>query len=280
MRLGEIQGWLAKRGIRLTKSLGQNFLHDGNQLRRIIRAAELAAGDRVLEIGPGLGALTGHLLEGGARVLAVEKDRRLADCLRERFGASDGLELVVADALDYLKRPDLDWVGWKMVSNLPYSVASAILVELAMRVDGPKRMVVTLQWEVGRRLVAEAGAGDYGILTLLMLVHYEVSEWFKIPAGCFFPVPDVDSACVRLDRRSEPLVTEAGLETYVSVVKRSFSQRRKMMLKLLRTDWPAQELELVFGELGLSRSVRAEMVTVGDFAALTGRLREVMGLGK
>ena len=100
MRLSEIQPWLSERGIRLTKSLGQNFLHDGNQLRRIVRAAESGAGDRVLEIGPGLGALTGPLLEAGARVRAIEKDERLATCLRERFGAAVDLEMVEAEALD------------------------------------------------------------------------------------------------------------------------------------------------------------------------------------
>jgi 16S rRNA (adenine1518-N6/adenine1519-N6)-dimethyltransferase len=280
MKLSEMRRVLEERGIRLSRSLGQNFLHDGNQLRRIVEAAGLEREDLVLEIGPGLGPLTRCLVARGARVLAIEKDGRLVEVLREEMGAVPNLELVHADGLEYLRGERRGWGEWKMVSNLPYSVASALLVELALRVAGPKRMVVTLQWEVARRLVAEAGAGDYGILTLLVQVRYEVSEWFKIPAGCFFPVPEVDSACVRLDRRSEPLVADAGLETYERVVKRSFSQRRKMMLKLLRVDWPEKELERIFGELGLSRSVRAEMVTARDFAALTGRLGGVMGLGK
>jgi 16S rRNA (adenine1518-N6/adenine1519-N6)-dimethyltransferase len=275
MRLGEIQHWLAERGIRLTKSLGQNFLHDGNQLRRIIRAAELAAGDRVLEIGPGLGALTGHLLEGGARVLAVEKDRRLADCLRERFGARDGLELVVADALDYLKRPDLDWVGWKMVSNLPYSVGSPVLVELGLSARGPDRMVVTLQREVGERLAARAGDNDYGLLTVLTGLNYEVRGWFKVPAACFFPVPEVASACVTLVRRDGVRRGAAFTDAFKQIVRRGFSQRRKMLLKLLRQDYPIEGLETQFARLGLAKEVRAEMVSLEQWVAVT----EAVALG-
>ena len=215
MKLSEIQQWLSERGIRLTKSLGQNLLHDGNQLRRIVRAAELQAGDRVLEIGPGLGALTGHLLAGGARVLAIEKDQRLAQCLQERFGAVGGLELVEADAVDYLKEPGRNWAGWKLVSNLPYSVGSPILVELALNPTGPDWMVATLQLEVIERLAARAGDGNYGLLSVLVGLNYAVTGWFKVPARCFFPVPDVDSACVTLVRREPRLLRPDSTENFV-----------------------------------------------------------------
>ncbi|MCL4176250.1 MAG: ribosomal RNA small subunit methyltransferase A [Verrucomicrobia bacterium] len=269
MRLSEIQPWLSERGIRLTKSLGQNFLHDGNQLRRIVRAAELGAGDRVLEIGPGLGALTGPLLETGARVRAIEKDERLAKCLRERLGAAGDLELVEADALDYLRESGRDWGGWKLVSNLPYSVGSPILVELALNPAGPERMVVTLQLEVIERLLARAGDGNFGLLTVLVGLNYEARGWFKVPAGCFFPVPEVDSACVTLVRRADGLVRAGLTGAFVRIVKRGFSQRRKMLLKLLRQDWPIIDLERTFQRLGLAKEVRAETVSVEQWAALT-----------
>jgi 16S rRNA (adenine1518-N6/adenine1519-N6)-dimethyltransferase len=269
MRLSEIQPWLSERGIRLTKSLGQNFLHDGNQLRRIVRAAELGAGDRVLEVGPGLGALTGPLLEAGARVLAIEKDERLAKCLRERLGAAGDLELVEADALDYLRVSGRDWGGWKLVSNLPYSAGSPILVELALNPAGPERMVVTLQLEVIERLLARAGDGKFGLLTVLVGLNYEARGWFKVPAGCFFPVPEVDSACVTLVRRADGLVRAALTGALVRIVKRGFSQRRKMLLKLLRQDWPIVDLERAFQRLGLAKEVRAETVSVEQWAALT-----------
>src|SRR5208282_3992031 len=139
---------LSARGIQLTKSLGQNFLHDANQLRRIVEAAELSENDKVMEIGPGLGPLTELLLEKSGEVLAIEKDGRLVEFLRERFGlefrlqpaghasakppegGTPNLQLLHADALELLKREPCDWRDWKLVANLPYSVASPILVEL------------------------------------------------------------------------------------------------------------------------------------------------------
>ena len=134
MRPTEIRQALAERGIRLTKSLGQNFLHDANQLRRIVTAAELTKTDRVLEIGPGLGPLTELLMAQAGEVLAIEKDARLVEFLRQRFGRAEqcpALRLVHGDALDYVSREVRDWSRWKLVANLPYSVASPILVELA-----------------------------------------------------------------------------------------------------------------------------------------------------
>jgi 16S rRNA (adenine1518-N6/adenine1519-N6)-dimethyltransferase len=278
LTLGEMRRILVEHDLRLTKSLGQNFLHDGNQLRRIVDAAELGAEDRVLEIGPGLGPLTEVLLARAGRVLAIEKDLRLVDVLRERFRLVAGLELVHDDALAYVRVPGRDWRGWKLVSNLPYAVASPILVELALRGSGLERMVATVQWEVARRLAAVAGQEDYGLLTLLVQVHYEVTGWFKVPATCFFPVPEVDSACVTLRRRDVPLVTASALVDYERIVKRAFSQRRKMMFKLLRSDWPADLLESAFATLDLPSSVRAEAVSVEQFAALTGRLQASMDL--
>ena len=154
VKLSEMREVLAARGIQLTKSLGQNFLHDENQLRRIVEAAELTGNDKVLEIGPGLGPLTELLLEKAGEVLAIEKDARLVEFLRERFNSAGAavsrparrrkepsnppgrddpalLELLHADALEFLKHEPRDWSDWKLVANLPYSVASPILVELA-----------------------------------------------------------------------------------------------------------------------------------------------------
>ncbi|MGI8966857.1 MAG: ribosomal RNA small subunit methyltransferase A, partial [Limisphaerales bacterium] len=134
--------------IQLTKSLGQNFLHDGNQLRRIVNAAELKSTDKVLEIGPGLGPLTELLLENAGEVLATEKDRRLFDFLKKQFSDSKNLTLLHDDALHFVQREKRDWLNWKLVANLPYSVASPILVELAEAKKCPQQIVVTLQQEV------------------------------------------------------------------------------------------------------------------------------------
>lgn len=269
MKLSEMRQLLESRGIQLTKSLGQNFLHDGNQLRRIVECAAPAPDDRVLEIGPGLGPLTELLLERAGRVLAIEKDRRLHEVLRERFGGCDKLELLHADALEVLRNELRDWSGWKLVSNLPYSVASPILVELAQAARRPKRMVATLQLEVVQRLVANPGDPDYGLLTLLVRVHYLVGGWFKIPASCFFPPPEVDSACVTLVRRSEPILRREEEPRFAVVVKTSFSQRRKMMFKLLRARWPDAALEAAFESAGVPAQARAETVGIEQFVKLT-----------
>ena len=158
------------------------------------------------------------------------------------------------------------------MANLPYSVASPILVELAQPPQRPERMVATLQFEVAQRLMAKASDDDYGVLTLLVQLDYEPREWFKIPAGCFFPAPDVDSACVVLIRRAQPLLPEKQRVTFVKIVKRAFSQRRKMMLKLLREDWPAEKLTQAFEELNISSQERAEKLSLEQFVALTGKL--------
>jgi 16S rRNA (adenine1518-N6/adenine1519-N6)-dimethyltransferase len=260
--------------IQLTKSLGQNFLHDGNQLRRIVQAAALTKANRVLEVGPGLGPLTELLVAEVGEVLAIEKDARLVKVLRERFNSKSQIsdfkfELVHDDALDFIKRERRDWTGWKLVANLPYSVASPILVELAQANGCPDRMVATLQLEVGQRAVAKAGDDDYGVLSLLLQLRYEPEASFKIPADCFYPVPDVDSACVVLVRRAQPLLPKLDEPKFEHLVKLSFSQRRKMMLKLLKQEWPAEKSAKAFDELKLSPQIRAERVTLEQFVALT-----------
>lgn len=297
MKLSEMRAWLDQRHIQLTKSLGQNFLHDQHQLQRIVAAGEVTKADKVLEIGPGLGPLTELLLEHAGEVLAIEMDQRLVEVLRERFSAqlnqtpltpSDGervadrpgegisessrLQLLHDDALAFIKREQRDWSDWKLVANLPYSVASPILVELALAPQRPKQMTVTLQLEVAQRLMAQADDDDYGVLTLLVQLDYEPRGWFKIPADCFFPAPNVDSACVTLVRREKPLLADEQRKLFVRIVKRAFSQRRKMMLKLLKAEWPVERLQATIAELGISPQERAERLSLEQFVALTKML--------
>src|SRR5450432_3215039 len=284
---------LTRRDIQLTKSLGQNFLHDANQLQKIVEAAKLSKADKVLEIGPGLGPLTELLLEKAGEVLAIEMDRRFVEVLRERFGTEErnpnvltetfnhqpektsepnrsaAFHLLHDDALEFLRREPRDWNDWKLVANLPYSVASPILVELAQSPQRPERMVTTLQLEVAQRLMAQADDDDYGVLTLLVQLDYEPRDSFKIPADCFFPAPNVDSMCVVLQRRARPLLADGQRAAFVKIVKRAFSQRRKMMLKLLKQDWAVDKLAAAFAELSISPQERAEKLSLEQFVALT-----------
>ncbi len=284
MTLSEMKRFLAAHDIHLTKSLGQNFLHDGNQLRRIAAAADLRASDRVLEIGPGLGPLTELLLAEAGQVLAIEKDARLTALLADRFGVAverlpasasrlglpsqPGLRLVLADALEFLREATHDWSDWKLVSNLPYSVASPILVELARSPAPPALMVATLQLEVAQRLAAAAGRPEYGLLTLLVQLRFEPRGWFRISRTCFHPTPEVDSACLLLERRAKPLLETGCHETFDRLARLGFSQRRKMMLKLLKAAWPLPLLERAFAETGVSTRARAESVSLEQFTQL------------
>jgi 16S rRNA (adenine1518-N6/adenine1519-N6)-dimethyltransferase len=290
MTITEMRRLLDERGLQLTRSLGQNFLHDGNQLRRIVAAAELAPADRVLEIGPGLGPLTELLVASGCPVTAIEMDRRLVELLEHRLQVrsvdtlapdsaapgsglpAPGLTLLHADALVWLKRNPRDWAGWKLVANLPYSVGSPILVELAEADQPPDRLVVTLQLEVVKRLLAAPATEDYGLLTLLLQLRYEPTGWFKLPANCFFPQPNVDSACLTLVRRPAPLLNLEEAKRFTRLVKIAFGQRRKMMFKLLTAAWPEAQLEAAFTATGIARTARAEQIGLEQFVALTRAL--------
>ncbi len=277
MNRTDIRETLDEESIRLTKSLGQNLLHDQNVLRRIAKAGDLSPTDKVLEIGPGLGALTAHLLPAVSQLTAIEMDRRLEAKLRERFGSESHFELQHCDALKFFAQPEnqsADWSEWKLISNLPYSVASPLLVDLAAMPRGPERLVVTLQLEVAQRLCAVPGTKEYSKLTLLVGCRYEAGEMFRISPHCFFPEPRVDSACLTFHRRAEPLFADELYKPFKTVVKRAFSQRRKMMRKNLKGGWPDDKIDAAMAATGLDSKIRAEKVTLAEFVKLTQELQE------
>ncbi len=275
MTLTEMRTILSARGILLTKSLGQNFLHDANQLQKIVSLACIQTGEKVLEIGPGLGPLTRTLMDRGAKVLAIELDQRLVEYLNVTFAGNPNLQVVHSDAVTWIREENRNWSDWKLVANLPYSVASPILVDLALHVTPPKLMVTTLQLEVAKRVAARADDEDYGLLSVLVQAVFEATELIKIPPGCFFPEPEVDSGCIVLRRRSTAAVEPSLIPVFKKIAKQAFSQRRKMMFKLLRQQWPDEHLEEGFRTAGISRTARAETLTAQQLGILTTRLHEL-----
>jgi 16S rRNA (adenine1518-N6/adenine1519-N6)-dimethyltransferase len=195
MTLTETRAALEQLGLRPSRSLGQSFLVDQNIALLIVSAAGLTLNDTVLEIGPGLGALTELMVERAGRVVAVEKDARLCEFLHGRFGRRRKLQLVHADALAV----DLAaFAPFKVVANLPYAVSTPLLMRLVESPARPRLMVLTVQREVGDRLAARPGTKDYGALTLFTQLYYEARRAHVVAPGCFWPAPEVESAVMVL----------------------------------------------------------------------------------
>jgi 16S rRNA (adenine1518-N6/adenine1519-N6)-dimethyltransferase len=236
MTLKEIRAALESRGLRPLKQLGQNFLHDQNLARWLAESAleGLAPGARVVEIGPGLGALTGYLLARGGPLIALEKDRGLCVFLRERFAneiAAGQLDLREGDALELL--PKIDPPSALICGNLPYYISTPLLMECLRRPGDPARLFFLVQKEVGQRLASPPGGKVYGALSVVVQTGYEISLARTLPGSVFYPPPEVESVAVRLTPRAEPLVPVAERESFIKVVQRGFSQRRKKLSNLL-----------------------------------------------
>ncbi|HEY4283225.1 MAG TPA: 16S rRNA (adenine(1518)-N(6)/adenine(1519)-N(6))-dimethyltransferase RsmA [Chthoniobacterales bacterium] len=254
------------------KSLGQNFLHDPNLARWIVDQIEPSVGDYIVEIGPGLGALTGHLLNAGARVLAIEKDGRLADYLRRRF-KDEALEVRHGDALNFDVLTLFGQRDAKLIGNLPYYISSQLLMKFLEFPSPISLSVLMLQKEMADRISASPGTKAYGALTVVLQRRYQVELLRKVPTAVFTPRPEVDSAVVRVWPKSSAELAECDDELFVSLVRRGFSQRRKQLGKLLQDwiqDWPAAA-----AQLGLKVTARAETLALPDWIALTNYVRPI-----
>ncbi len=239
MNLSEIDATLREIRVSPVKTLGQNFLHDGNLARWIVERAELRPDDYVVEIGPGLGALTGFALASGAHVLAIEKDARLAGFLRERF-PTERLEIIRGDAMKYDVRALYAQPEVKFIGNLPYNISSQVLLRFTKYPSPISLWLCMLQREMARRLTAQPGTSDYGALTLLMQSHYRVDYLRTVSASVFLPRPDVDSALVKITPRVADELPDFNSARFRNLVRLGFSQRRKQLGKLLRdlvTNW-------------------------------------------
>ena len=238
MTLTEIRAALDSRGLRPLKQLGQNFLHDQNLAKWLAEHAVegLEPGASVVEIGPGLGALTSVLLEKNLRVTALEKDRGLCVFLREYFAlqiAQGNLDLREGDALEIL--PQLDITPAVICGNLPYYISTPLLMECLRLPSLPARLFFLVQKEVGQRLASLPGNKTYGALSVLVQAGHDVSLVRTLPGSVFYPPPEVASVAVQLTPRAQPLVAPADRERFAAIVQRGFSQRRKKLSNLLPT---------------------------------------------
>ncbi len=218
-----------------SRALGQNFLCDGGMIDKIVRLAGVSAGDPVIEIGPGLGSLTLGLCQAGAEVTAIEVDRYLIPPLREVVGAyedSGQLTIVNTDVLE------IDWDAvlgdrsWTVVANLPYNIATPLILDLLVAEPRLSRWLVMVQREAGERLVAGPGSKIYGIPSVLLSYWAEARIVGSVGPELFFPRPNVDSVLVRIDRSAEPRV-DADYGELTGLVRTAFGQRRKMLRKSL-----------------------------------------------
>ncbi len=270
MKLSEIRNILQEIRVVPVKTLGQNFLHDQNLAHWIVREAQLSPTDFVVEIGPGLGALTEPALATGARVLAIEKDRRLVDFLRQRF-AGKRLEIIHGDALEFDVRGLFLRGPIKLLGNLPYNIATEILLRFLATPTPITLALLMLQKEVVLRLSAGPRSKDYGILSLILQSQYRVDYLRTVPPSVFLPQPEVDSAFIRLTSRVPGELPDYDRDLFLALVRRGFSQRRKQVGKLLReyvADWPQAAIEI-----GATVQARAEELSLEQWIALANLVR-------
>ncbi len=275
----QVKNWCIENGFHPNKTLGQNFLVDLNILNIITDAACISAGQRILEIGSGLGVLTEALLQRGAHVTAVEKDGRLASRLAAALGSPKALNVVESDALDL----DLDeflTAGFDAcVSNLPYSVGTRILLELAMHPAAPMRFVVLVQSEVAERLRAGPGTEARGQSGVWLQLDYDVSLTREVKASCFWPKPEVGSAIVRLERHDCDL-SKAERQWFFDLTRYAFMHRRKQIGSVLRKA-PEQlrcsedTLERILVAAGIDPHVRPERLTGDQWQGLSREFARV-----
>lgn len=265
-----------KLGIRPTKTLGQNFVGDGGTVRKIVSHAGVSEGDRVLEIGPGLGSLTLALLEAGAFVSAVEIDPKLAAALPETVSARhDRPERFAVAQFDALQPadnelavpPELDtFVPTHLVANLPYNVAVPAILTALEHLPSLHIVDVMVQLEVAERLAAKPGSRVYGVPSVKAAWYAEAARGPLISRSVFWPVPNVDSALVRFDRRQEP---DADRELVFKVIDGAFAQRRKTLRQSLAS-WagsPARAEEIL-RSAGIDPALRGEKLMIEDFVAI------------
>jgi 16S rRNA (adenine1518-N6/adenine1519-N6)-dimethyltransferase len=277
VKLSAIRAALAELQLTPSKSLGQNFLHDQNLAQWIVAQLHARPGEHLIEVGPGLGALTAAALETGASITAIEKDGRLAERLRARFPDEPRLVVEHADALDFDVRTLWPRQPVKVFGNLPYYVSTPLLFHFLAQASPVESALFLLQRELAERLACDGpGTKDYGILSLVVGRRWQVKLLRILPAGVFFPEPKVESALISLTPRGAGEFPPCDVPTFERLVRAGFSQRRKQLRKLLPpfagdADWPA-----LTARLGVPTTIRGEELNLRQWIALANIARPVV----
>lgn len=270
---------LARYGLEAKKAWGQNFLRDGSVLARIASAARSTAEDVVVEIGAGLGALTGALLRvepPPAQILAIERDPDMLTVLAGELGGGARVEIVAADAahFDFAAAARVAGRPLIVVGNLPYQIASALVLALvdAGRRGAISRAIVMVQREMAQRIIAPPGSRVYGRLTVAIRQHAEAKILFQVRPGSFHPAPAVTSSVLSLVPRAAPLAPVRDAALFEEVVKQAFATRRKMLRRALAARFGEDEAAAALAASGVAGTKRAEELSVADFARLADAL--------
>ncbi|MCM1268928.1 MAG: 16S rRNA (adenine(1518)-N(6)/adenine(1519)-N(6))-dimethyltransferase RsmA [Bacteroidales bacterium] len=270
---------LNKYQFRMQKKYGQNFLIDANILTKIVEAAQIGKEDCVLEIGPGIGTMTQYLAEAAGRVIAVEIDRELIPILEETLAPYTNVTVLCADILKVNLTELVNENGGsplKVVANLPYYITTPIIMALFESHVPLSSITVMVQSEVAERMQTGPGTKDYGALSLAVQYYAKPEIVARVPASCFTPRPNVDSAVVRLERHEEPPVAVKDEEWLFALIRASFNQRRKTLANGLANagglGLTRGQVESVLEEMGLSKTVRGETLTLERVAELSNRL--------
>ena len=263
-----IQPLLKRYHIQPKKSLGQNFLVEPAGLMKVIDAAELSRNEEVLEIGAGLGSLTYLLAQTCARVITVEIDRHMLEPLAEALKPFTNVQIVPGDILELNPATLVSQESYVVVANIPYYITSAIIRHLLEAAVKPSRVILTIQKEVAQRIVARDG--KMSLLSLSVFVFGEPEIVSTIPAGSFFPAPDVDSAVLRIHLHPEPLIPSSQLDLFFKLAHAGFGQKRKTLRNSLSAglSLPANEVEARLLEADIEPSRRAETLSMAEWARL------------
>ncbi len=276
---------LKKFDIRPIKSLGQNFLIDNNVITKIIESAKINKDDLVIEIGPGAGSMTKVIAQKAGALAAIEIDRHMMPLLEEVLSSFDNTILINKDVLEVNIEEEVlshfpGYNSYKVVANLPYYITTPIIMKFIESKSPPAQMTVMMQKEVADRLRATPGNKEYGSLTVATGVFCNISKVMDVSSGCFYPRPDVTSTVLNLQNKGKDILKGLDRELFFSIVRASFSQRRKKMSNsLVNTaglSLTREQIESILVDMGVSSDIRAEKLSLEQFITFSTNIERLL----